>query len=547
MAAAVTLTGTYERSPGVPSVGKIRARLDRVVKDTVTNVIYEREDRVLPIDTDGTVVFTDLLPNDDPALSPQNSTWIITEEVGDSPTRTYQVRIPYDAPEGTIDLANLSPIIDAIPGAGYADADTVTILETRLEEMEDLGGIPGPTGPTGATGATGPINTVAVEAFDARLDSFEAAAGTVVPCAAAVTTTVTHNLNTRNVSVIVRRAVAPYDSVIVEDYASSLNTVVVPFDVVPTAGQYTIAVAPAMGRGATGLTGPAGPSNGAPPLDVQAFTTSGTWTKPTAPVGSAPYTRVMAICVGGGAGGASGRRGAAGTARSGGSGGGGGGVVTGWAPLAVFSATETVTVGVGGAGGAAITTDDTNGNPGVTGGSSAFAANARRGIRATGGAASLGGTAAIVAGGVGGSGELQAGTGASSSITAQPSAAPGLTGRGGSGGGAGGGISTGNVPFAGSTGGNITGAGTTGGGRSGGTGGAVDASGSVSDYASTVGENSGATGGGGGGASITGAGGTGGAGNNYGGGGAGGGASLNGFASGAGGRGGDGCVYVVCS
>src|SRR5688572_10156167 len=53
--------------------------------------------------------------------------------------------------------------------------------------------------------------------------------------------------------------------------------------------------------------------------DVQVFTASGTWTKPT---GS--FTTVEVRLVGAGGGGGSGRRGATGTVRTGGGGGGGG-------------------------------------------------------------------------------------------------------------------------------------------------------------------------------------------------------------------------------
>ena len=74
-------------------------------------------------------------------------------------------------------------------------------------------------------------------------------------------------------------------------------------------------------------------------------------------------------CTAGGGGGGSGRRGAAGSVRGGGGGGAGGGRTIYTFPLSEMADRGlTINVGAGGAGGAAVSTNDTNGNAGAAGG-----------------------------------------------------------------------------------------------------------------------------------------------------------------------------------
>ena len=53
---------------------------------------------------------------------------------------------------------------------------------------------------------------------------------------------VTHNLNSRDVAVTLRRNVAPYDLVYADIEATSTNTVTLRFSVAPSAGQYRVVV-----------------------------------------------------------------------------------------------------------------------------------------------------------------------------------------------------------------------------------------------------------------------------------------------------------------
>jgi hypothetical protein len=292
--------------------------------------------------------------------------------------------------------------------------------------------------------------------------------------------------------------------------------------------------------------------------NVQVFTGSGTWTKPT--TGTPKLTRV--ICIGaGGSGGSGYGLTAVGTACSGGGGGGSGVYVDESFNPADLGATESVTVGAGGAS----VTGVSGGTPGHTGnggGNSSFGTVPW--VTAYGGGGGDGGSTASVAGG-GGSGGVAgaggngtAGTGGtagaggglaggasstgvgglnSGSGAASPnSASSGGTGGAGSqgGGGAGGGMSTTTA----ATGG----AGGAGGQTAGGTGGAATGANGNGGTTSTAGYIGGSGGGGGGGNTIGngGAGGTGG----IGAGGGGSGASATGT-SGASGAGGGGLVVVV--
>lgn len=247
----------------------------------------------------------------------------------------------------------------------------------------------------------------------------------------------------------------------------------------------------------------------------------------------------------GGSGGGAGRRGAAGTARVGGGAGASGGysvAVFSIADLGGAGATVNYGIGAGGAGAAAVTSDDTDGGNGTAGGPTWFGPTQLTAyIGASAPGAGVGGT---LVGGVGGGGTggsaaagVEAGSAGGAASTTGAAGSPGIAAYAGSGGG-GGGVTSANVQNAGGLGGHSNVRRTTSQPAAGTAGGGAGAD------ASNVGAGVSGQGGAGGGGNAAGAGGDGGDGA-FGAGGGGGGASTNGSPSGAGGNGGNGYIVIT--
>ena len=292
------------------------------------------------------------------------------------------------------------------------------------------------------------------------------------------------------------------------------------------------------------------------------YTSDATWTKPPGLVGVIAYT------VGGGGGGGGGYLGSrADTYNGGGHGGGGGGISYGYIAAASLGATEAITVGQGGAGGAQSGPAGVTlgGNVGSAGTSSSFGAHITSGGGAGGNTGFSGGTASTNIS-AGGSGTLSTGGGGWSLVpngnpaTVYGGLENGSTKHGAAGGGAGGGGTYvgGVAKYAGSRGGNAPYDAVPAGGAGGTSGHFTDNGLAPTDQSGASDEDLTGAGGGGGGCwyptqqtvNPCGPSGAGGNGGSFGAGGGGGGAGVHNGVSdqGTGGKGGDGadgCVYVI--
>jgi len=267
--------------------------------------------------------------------------------------------------------------------------------------------------------------------------------------------------------------------------------------------------------------------------DVQIFTTSGTWTKPTG------ARSVDVLCIAAGGGGASGRVNAG---QIGGGGGAGGGLTfRTQIPASSLGVTETVTVGAGGTGGTAVTGPNAQGISGTAGGDSSFGTLPQ--VYAGGGNGGSG-TGSSGTGGGGNGRNVNPGAGGGTSSIASAGGAGGSNAIAAAGGGSGGGCNLSGTWLIGGNGQWVLGNNAIGGQAIGGQ--TEGASGTNGNSMGTFFHAGGGAGGGAGGVTVNaGRGGTGGL---YGGGGGGGGCQgTQGsvLTSGAGGNGAQGIVIVT--
>lgn len=143
----------------------------------------------------------------------------------------------------TISRAALTGDVTAAANSNATTIAANAVTNTKAADMPTM------TFKGNDTGATADPKDLTVAAMQTALGILTATVAQATynktmaaDCAAALTTTVTHNFNTRDVHVDVYRTTTPWDSVECDLERTTVNTVDVRFATAPTAGQYRIVV-----------------------------------------------------------------------------------------------------------------------------------------------------------------------------------------------------------------------------------------------------------------------------------------------------------------
>lgn len=129
-------------------------------------------------------------------------------------------------------LTLTSGVLDVVPGAGLEiSSDTVRIAAAAAGA--------GLTGGAGSALAVGAGTGISVAADAVSVDSTVVRQyATAIGDGSTTNIVVTHNLGTRDVQVTVRNASTPWEQVLVDNEATTTNTVTIKFASAPTSGQY---------------------------------------------------------------------------------------------------------------------------------------------------------------------------------------------------------------------------------------------------------------------------------------------------------------------
>lgn len=124
----IVVTGTYRAFDGTPAWGNVTFDspngLGSLLDPAGTQIVVPRQ-LVAKLDDAGHISIS-LPATDDPDLTPQGWTFIVSENVVDAdgvrPNR-YQIEVPFDTPGGTFDLS-AAPHVGASAGSGAS----ITVL-----------------------------------------------------------------------------------------------------------------------------------------------------------------------------------------------------------------------------------------------------------------------------------------------------------------------------------------------------------------------------------------------------------------------------------
>ena len=108
MITSITVTGDWlAPDGGTPGEGTVQFALSGEMTDSETFETVPK--RTLQIDIAAGVIAVPILANNDPTTLPTNTFYNITENIVGATVLSYPAVIPYNAADGTIDLAQLRP------------------------------------------------------------------------------------------------------------------------------------------------------------------------------------------------------------------------------------------------------------------------------------------------------------------------------------------------------------------------------------------------------------------------------------------------------
>lgn len=101
----IIVLGRYQSAAG-PASGTVTFTRSARLRDTSTGEVLLANPVVAHLDSEG-IVRIALAATNDPTTLPTGQTYTVTEAAGDC-TRTYAITVPYDAPNGTLDLVSVA-------------------------------------------------------------------------------------------------------------------------------------------------------------------------------------------------------------------------------------------------------------------------------------------------------------------------------------------------------------------------------------------------------------------------------------------------------
>jgi lysophospholipase L1-like esterase len=105
----ITVTGSYTTAGGDPAEGSVSFQLRRAIIDSSANVVVARTTHTVELDAAGAFSVS-LAATDDAESLPVGNTYQVVERINGARTQRWSFELPHDAPDATVDMADLVPV-----------------------------------------------------------------------------------------------------------------------------------------------------------------------------------------------------------------------------------------------------------------------------------------------------------------------------------------------------------------------------------------------------------------------------------------------------